>query len=185
MPEAQIIERVEKRRELQKNAIITHLSLVKAPANRKGIIIKSDNAFEYDSFFFKYDEGKGLAYITNYEADVEDSQGDFASAETIECWAHEFLKSGRQGNIDFEHNYDARYGVLVENFIKRGTDPMFPDAKVNSWCGVIELSDKGKSVAKSIRGVSFAGFIPKQKSEEDEILKCRINEGILAHNIIQ
>jgi Putative phage serine protease XkdF len=176
---------LEKKRELEKTAVVTHLSLVGKPANRKGIIMKADfDEFAYDGFLMKYDESKGLVYVTNYEPNVTDSQGDFASASTIEYWCHDFLKSGRQNNIDFEHNYDSRYGTLVENFIKRGDDPMFPNVAKESWCGVIALSELGKSVAPSIHGISFSGFIPKKKSEEDQILKCRISQGHLAHRII-
>jgi len=181
-PEEQII--LEKKRELQKTAIITHLSLVGKPANRKGIIMKGDSDdFAYDGFLMKYDEPKGLIYVTNYEPNVVDSQNDFANAETLEYWCHDFLKSGRQNNIDFEHNHDSRYGTLVENFIKRGEDPMFPNVSKDSWCGVIELSELGKSVVSNVHGISFAGFIPKKKSEEDFILKCRINPGHLACRI--
>jgi hypothetical protein len=168
-----VIDVIEKRRELGKDVIVAYLSLVGKPANRRGFVMKSDDAFECDGTLLKYDEPKGLMYVTNYEPDVDDSQGDYASADTIQSWAHDFLKSARVSNVDYEHNYRPGYGSVVESFIKRGDDPMFAGVKNGAWCAVIQLTDAGKAIAKSVGGISFAGTRMREKSEEGLLLGCR------------
>jgi hypothetical protein len=176
------IEELEKARDL-KDVTATFISLVKSPANRRKFVMKSDGQFEGEGRLMKYDAPLGQIYFVGYEPFVEDTQGDRMNEEEIAKMAHGFLSAGRTRHVDYEHNYNPEYGTIAESFILRGEDPMFPGVRKNSWVGMIQLSEAGKQIAKDVTGVSFAGFLPKKKSDEDEILKCRISEGHLAHRL--
>ncbi|MRT18436.1 terminase, partial [Vitellibacter sp. q18] len=85
------------------NANITHVSYVDKGANQKQFFFtKSDKQPDFQKevklFINKEDEEQQLVYGVVYEPNVEDSHGDFMTADSIEKAAHGFIKDAR--NID-------------------------------------------------------------------------------------
>lgn len=107
------------KRKMLKDVTITHVSYVKRGANRKTFFLaKSADQMSFElavRFLEKADDEKRLLYGIVYEPDIEDSQGDFMTADEIEKCAHEFMEYYR--NIDTEHNLEAGAGVAVESYI--------------------------------------------------------------------
>lgn len=140
---------------------IDFISLVDQPANRKGVIIKSDDGadftFQSNLRIVRKDAKKGLLCATVYEPNEVDTQGDWAEAPEIEDGAHDFMIRKRVAMVDLQHNYEPGYGNVVESFIKNGDDDRFPDTKNGSWCVVIKLSEIAKAHIEEIGGVSMAG----------------------------
>jgi hypothetical protein len=149
-------EALEKSRELV-DLQVTLISLVKSPANRRPVVIKADGSWEMNGRILTKSEDKRRIYATVYEPETEDTQGDFARAFEIEKAAHGYIGAGRQNMVDYEHNYRPDYGTVVESYIQRSADPMFPGVKNGAWNVVILLSDEGASVIDEINGVSLAG----------------------------
>lgn len=149
-------EAIEKSKELV-DLQVNLISLVKSPANRRPVVIKDDGSWEMNGrILTKSDDGR-YVYATVYEPDTEDTQGDFTRAAEIEKAAHDYVGSGRQNMVDYEHNYRPGYGTVVESYIQRNSDPLFPNVKNGAWNVVIRLSDEGMLVKDEISGVSLAG----------------------------
>lgn len=63
-----------------------------------------------------------------YAPDRPDSQGEFMREDTIRKMAWEFIRTGKQTQIDFMHDnevVDSRKLAIVESFIARKGDPDF------------------------------------------------------------
>jgi hypothetical protein len=161
-------ELIEKAREL-KGLRVNLISLVKSPANRKPVVIKSDGSWEFNGRIVSKSNDAKKVYACVYEPDTIDSQNDFATAAEIEKAAHDFIASGRTHMVDYEHNYSPEYGTVVESFILRGQDSNFIGIKKGAWCVVIELSPKGQSVADDIDGVSLMGTAARKSASTEEV----------------
>ena len=164
---------------------VQFISLVGKGANGKQIIFKSkDQAapnFTKEIKLIKTDDEKHLVYGTVYEPDSVDSQGDkVESAAVIEKSAHLFLSKLNNKNVDTQHDFNPDEGVVVESYILRSADPMFPDTKVGSWVVAIKIaSDATWALIKSgeIGGLSLAGLavveeIAKSDGMVSEIVKA-------------
>ena len=163
-----MIDDIEKAARLR-NGRATFVSLVKRPANRKRLIVKSDGSYEGYSDKIRKDALRGLLYVTIYEPNVVDSRDDMMEKADLESLAHQFLLDGFQDNIDYEHSYKKGMGTTVESFILRGSDPMFPDSRPGSWCAAIQLAKAAMPYIDVINGVSWAGgAIREQKSDDIE-----------------
>lgn len=164
----QIREAIEKARELLKLKV-NLISLVHGPANRKPIVVKADGSWESEMVLLHKDEAEGIVYGVVYEPDTVDSQGDWATARTIKEAAYDFLAAGRVNMIDMQHDYNPDKGTVVESYILRGTDPLFPNTKTGAWCVGIKLSAAAKSHMKDINGLSLSGSSaasPNDKSDD-------------------
>ena len=156
---------------------ITWISLVGLPANEKSIVYKSGEEPPEEKkklMIIKTDEVKHLIYATVYEPDTEDSQGESTTAEEIEKACHRFLYEYRQDMVDTEHDTYQNGTTIVENFIKKGEHPEFPETKNGAWCIVLKVSDIKiweKVQSGEITGVSMFGDAvktPVSKSEHKE-----------------
>ena len=107
--------------------------------------------------FKKSDSNKHVVFGEVYKPDVRDTDGNFMTAETIEKMAYNFMKQGRNSQINENHAGYKDKGYVVESFIARKGDPDFiegawvvgvyvPDSEV--W-GRIE---KGELTGFSIEG---------------------------------
>jgi hypothetical protein len=148
-----------------KNIDVQFLSLVTAGANGKSIIYKSANQaapnLNKEFKIIKTDDEKHLVYATVYEPDTVDSQGDTANASEIEKACHKFSENLRLLKVDTQHNFEANGSTVVENFILRSADPMFPQTKSGSWVTVIKVAaEEIWALIKSgeIGGLSLAGL---------------------------
>lgn len=157
-----------------KNLNITHISLVKAGANKKNIIYKSSDAqtnYEKDVVFAKRDDEKGIVYGIVYSPGEVDTQGDFADAAEIEKAAYAFMKGLNGGNVDRDHNFKPDGAYVAESWILRKGDALFPNEKEGSWAVAIKLeSDELKDAVKKgeIAGLSMAGTGVREDMEKSE-----------------
>lgn len=116
--------------------------------------------------FKKQDARRQVVLGVVYAPDTLDSHGDYASAETIEKAAYQFLASGRVQALDIEHDGKACGARVVESFLSKGDDD-FPSGSwvIGAWCppdvwGDIEtgtltgfsLTGRGRRVEKSLNG---------------------------------
>lgn len=97
--------------------------------------------FKYLAKLVKADQEKHLIYAVVCQPDTPDSDGDIASADVIEAAAHRFLENGRQWAVNGVHKGEAISATVVESFILREADPLFPDAKIGAWCVVLHIRD--------------------------------------------
>lgn len=169
------------------NANITHVSYVDKGANQKQFFFtKSDESPDFKKevklFINKEDEERQLVYGVVYEPDVEDSHGDFMTADSIEKSAHDFVKDAR--NIDKQHDFESGVGEVVESYIAP-TDFTLAEQDIvkGSWVLVTKASDEiWEEIKKGdITGYSMAGTAetvekeqskePTSKSENDHEMK--------------
>ena len=154
------------------NIAITHISLVKAGANKKSIIYKSsDKEPEYNKEipFKKSDDEKGIVYGIVYAPEQTDTDGDFASSDEIIKAAYSFMKERNTTNVDKQHSFENVEAFVAESWIVKAGDTVFPDEPVGSWAVAIKLeSDELKKAVKDgdIAGLSMAGTAIKKEEKE-------------------
>lgn len=151
------------------------ISLVDKGANGKSIILKStsaeksSNAEEVNTTHavIKTDVEKRLVYGIVYSPDQVDAHGDYMTSPEIEKAMHRFMKASNTNAVDTNHNLEVADGCyIVENWIVKSGDPLFPD-EVGAWALAIkidndEIWDKVKK--GEYAGLSMYGFA--RKSEE-------------------
>ncbi|MBU1740582.1 MAG: hypothetical protein KKC37_03485 [Proteobacteria bacterium] len=134
----------------------------------------------------KEDEAKQLFFCPVYLPDTPDAHGAWASAEVIEKAAHSFLAKGRQGNVDLSHDYEAQDCAVVESYVTKGADPMFPDLPEGSWVVGIKVNDleiwnqiaKGELNSVSMGGVGI--HLPPEPMEKEAQMSNDKKPGLLA-----
>lgn len=147
------------------NANITHVSYVDKGANQKQFFFtksadQSEPTFqkEVKVFINKEEAAQQLVYGLVYEPDVEDSHGDFMTADEIEKAAHGFMKDAR--NIDKQQDFEAGVGEVVESYIAPA-DFTLGEQEITkgSWIMVTKASDEiWEEIQKgNITGYSMAG----------------------------
>jgi len=147
---------------LIKNIQIDFISLVKKGANRKEIIFKSDNAIAKTIEIKKLDEEKRMVYGIVYSPDEVDTQGQYTTASEIEKAAELFMKQGKTVMIDKNHDEQTGQGFIMESWIKKEIDPIFPDEKNGSWVVGIKIENeitwqeitKGEITGLSMQGIA-------------------------------
>lgn len=103
------------------------------------------------------DAPKQIVYGEVYAPLVEDSHGDWMTAEQIELMAHKFMKSGRVKALDREHNLKETGAVVVESFIARKGDPDFAEGAWVLGCHVAD-SELWAAIEKGeVTGFSMYG----------------------------
>lgn len=156
------------------NIAITHISLVKAGANKKSIIYKSTDSkptYERDIKFKKSDDEKGIVYGIVYAPEEVDTDGDYASADEIIKAAYLFMKERNTTNVDKQHSFDNEEAFVAESWIVKENDAVFPDEPIGSWAVAIKLeSAELKKAVKDgdVAGISMAGSALKEKDSEVE-----------------
>lgn len=162
---------------------VSFISLVNRPANKKDIVFKSSNTdkLKYNimkSIKINKSEPQGLIFGTVYEANKQDTDGDWTDLETIKKAAHEFLANGNNSNVDTDHNGQPSGAVVVESWV---------DDK--AWNIVIKSDPKSALYEKvqkgDYKGISLAGMSKKSDekcpeatttSEEIKALKAELEE---------
>lgn len=185
MPKAESNKKNRKRQILK--AKIGYLSLCPAGANTLRTVWKSaegDEDVELQVITKEMTE-RGELICCVYAPNLEDSQGDRASAEVIKDFAYDYAKNG--GNIDIKHNEEAlsrdQIFVAESTIIQKG-DPRFADMEdydgdsvdVTGGWGVIlkvedgELQDLYRSGEWG--GISMGGMMQvKDISDEHKVIK--------------
>lgn len=132
------------------------------------------------SEFMKFDVEQQLVFGIVYAPERADSQGDWATADTIEAMAHDFSAKSRAGAIDVEHNQKPSGALVVESFIARKGDQDFPEG---SWAMGIRTPDNIWALVKAgkINGLSMYGRgervikgLPDQPTAKHELINGEI-----------
>lgn len=169
-----------------KNLNITHISLVKAGANKKSIIYKSSEAstnYEKVIKIAKHDEEKGVVYGIVYSPDEIDTQGDTTDIKEIEKAAYAFMKGLNGSNVDRDHNFKPDGAYVAESWIVRENDALFKSEKIGSWAVAIKLeSEELKEAVKKgeITGLSMAGTGEREEVEKGSNIADAIAKGFSA-----
>lgn len=154
-----------------KDISITHISLVKAGANKKEIIYKSSSNDPLHSITIdieKSDEEKGIIYGIVYAPNSVDTDDEYTTADEIVKAAYGFMKAQNTTNVDKNHSFDNQKAFVAESWIVKENDAIFPDEPVGSWAVAIKLEDEElkKSVKDGdIAGISMAGMATKVDDE--------------------
>lgn len=162
---------------LLKGMRITHISLVRNPANYEQVIWKSKEGAPSGSDALSVmltkiakSEEKRMVYGLVYCPDVVDAHGEYSNAEEIAKAAYDFMKDLRGGNVDVQHDFDPKNAFVAESWLTKGKDVLFPDAPEGSWAVGIRVDDETlwESVKKGeLKGLSMAGFAQRIKKEEE------------------
>lgn len=111
-------------------------------------------------------EEQHLVYGEVYAPDRPDAQGEFMTREHIEKAAHEFIRSGKMGQIDVMHgNKVIKSCSVVESFVARDDDKIFIPG---SWVVGVHIPDEGlwSQVKKGeINGFSMEAFVSRHEQE--------------------
>lgn len=160
-----------------KDIDISMISLVKAGANGKQVILKTaDDTVKITHTqhvaIQKFDEVQGIVYGIVYAPEQVDSQGDFAKADEIRNAAYKFMKNRYIPQIDKEHDGQVKPAFVAESWIVKSGDPLFPTESPGAWAVGIKLEDPDliSAVQKGeIAGLSMAGTATKIPIEKTEI----------------
>ncbi len=164
---------------LLKDMQITHISLVKNPANMETVIWKSKEAGKMPEGFealglslsnLAKSEEKRMLYGPVYCPGVVDAHGEYAEAAEIAKAAYDFMKNLRGLNVDVQHDFDPKDAYVAESWLTKGKDPLFPDAPEGSWVVGIRIEDEAlwKAVKSGeLKGLSMAGFAKRIRKNSD------------------
>jgi hypothetical protein len=124
-----------------------------------------------------FDERGQLAAVV-WTPDRRDSEGDFASAETVEKMAHSFLKNGAA--IDLTHDckpLDKEAVFVAESFIIQKDDPRFANVEdydgnvvdaTGGWGVIMQINDP--ELRKAYREGEWAGVSMYGPAKVREVL---------------
>lgn len=164
---------------LLKDMQITHISLVKNPANMETVIWKSKEAGKTPDGFealtlslstLAKSEEKRMLYGPVYCPGVVDAHGEYAEAAEIAKAAYGFMKHLRGLNVDVQHDFDPKDAYVAESWLTKGKDPLFPDAPEGSWVVGIRVEDEAlwKAVKSGeLKGLSMAGFAKRVRKDSE------------------
>jgi hypothetical protein len=110
----------------------------------------------------KFDSEARIAEGIVYQPMTIDSQGDYATAATIEAAAHNFISKGLVKSIDIEHNGQPSGSTVVESRIAKSSDQDYPEG---SWVMAVKCSEPVWSKVKTgdLKGFSLGGAAHRVK----------------------
>jgi hypothetical protein len=160
-----------------KDLTVEFISLVAKPANGKPLVLKSQGKPTVFPLA-KMDDALMRAYGIVYSPDETDSQGDWATADTIRQAATKFMRQKNQDNVDKEHSYSEEMAFVAETWLVRSQDPLFPDEKDGAWAVGVQVNDPElwkQLKSGELAGLSLAGYArvvdpnsPSYQSKGDE-----------------
>jgi hypothetical protein len=136
------------------------ISLVKRPANGRGVILKAADSRGKPLRLVKADGRLNRLYGIVYAPDEMDAQGDWADAETIRQAADDFMRSGRAMQVDQEHDFTPVPAFVAESWLIRKGDALFPEEREGAWAVGIQVEDAALWAAieaGDVEGISLAG----------------------------
>ncbi len=164
-----------------KDLTVNFISLVAKPANGKPLVLKSQGkptVFALE----KMDDALMRAYGIVYSPDQTDSQGDFATADTIRQAATRFMRQKNQDNVDKEHSYSEEAAFVAETWLVRSQDPLFPGEPDGAWAVGIQINDADlwkQLKSGELAGLSLAGYA-KVVDPNEPVNIGKDAEGLLA-----
>jgi putative serine protease XkdF len=142
-----------------KNANISFVSLVDKAANKKKFaIIKEKNGLNFGTYapIIKTDDEKHLVTAVVYEPMVEDTQGDYMTAEEIEKAAYSFMGNG--ANIDTQHDFEKAEGVTtVESWVTK-EDGKIGDQEIKKGTWLITTKVEDDDIWSQIKKGDITGY---------------------------
>lgn len=142
------------------DAKIMFVSLVDKAANQHDfLIVKSEDGtakIQTVARIIKSDSEAHFVTGIVYEPMVEDSQGNYMTAEEIEKSCYWFAKNG-SGN-DLQHNFEQQQGVeVVESWIAKADFDLGGEAiKKGTWLMTVEITDP--AIFDSVQKGDITGF---------------------------
>jgi hypothetical protein len=136
------------------------ISLVKRPANGRGVILKAADSRGHPLRLVKADGMLHRLYGIVYAPDEMDAHGDWADAETIRQAADDFMRNGRAMQVDKEHDFTPVPAFVAESWLIRKGDPLFPEEREGAWAVGIQVEDSSlweAIKAGEVEGISLAG----------------------------
>lgn len=160
-----------------RDARINFVSLVDKAANKKQFLIaksqESDGSAAFQSFgrILKADNASHFVTGIVYEPMVEDTDGNYMTAEEIEKAAHWFMKHG--GDVDIQHCFQKAEGVdVVESFVAK-SDMEMEGQKISKGTWIMTMEVENDSVWNAISKGEITGFsmggIGNFSSEDDDL----------------
>ena len=162
-----------------KNIAVHWISLVDRAANQKQIVCKNivgeisdiaNSPLPTPHSQLIKSEAKHIVYGIVYAPESQDSQGDIADAETIEKASQEFMRNHNLHRIDKQHNFENQAAYVVENWIVRKGDELFPD-EIGAWAMGIKVEDETlwqQCLDGEITGLSLYGEAAIETTEETD-----------------
>lgn len=109
----------------------------------------------------KADDEQQIVYAEVYVPNVPDAHNDFMTVEEVRDMAYDFMKKGRMGQVDTNHDNVVNGSFVVESFIARDGDPDFIPG---SWVVGIYVPDAATwELIKSgeLNGFSIEALVTK------------------------
>lgn len=167
------------------NMDVHFISLVPAGANQRQFLAKSATegavVVEREVSILKADTVRKMVYGIVYAPNEVDTQGDAMTAEEIEKAAYGFMKANRSGQVDSDHSMVAGDGAVVESWLIRKGDVLFPEETEGAWAVGIKVTDEAtwERVAKGeLAGLSMAGLATPQEVPGAEAAVEKDAEGL-------
>lgn len=145
---------------------VQFISLVKRPANGRGILLRGATSAAREFAIVKADPVLKRVYGIVYAPDSVDAQGDWTDAETIRKAADAWMQSGRSRNVDAEHDFTPLPAFVAESWLVKSGEPLFPDEKPGAWAVGIQIEDAAlwdAIEAGEVEGLSLAGTARLEK----------------------
>ncbi len=178
---------------------VTHVSLVKNPANEESFLLlkgAGDSAIQLtckaENIFKKIgSEPERIVYGIVYSPNKLDADGEFMSAEDIRKSAHDFIANFR--NIDGEHDFIEGLGTPVESFVapsdmtvgervvKNGSWVLAVKCTEEAW----EKVEKGEFTGFSLAGKTIRKEVEVDVDENGNVLKSVVKSVLNALGFIQ
>ncbi|MDX1420619.1 MAG: XkdF-like putative serine protease domain-containing protein [Rubricoccaceae bacterium] len=153
---------------------VRYISLAGAGKNGRRILAKGEAlgdrvVVEKAIPIRKADGAKRMVYGVVYAPESVDADGHVMDAVEIEKALHGFMRAGRVGQVDTNHDEQTGVGYVAECWLTKAVgegssravcDALFPDEPEGTWCVGIKVTDDGawSSVeAGELTGLSLAG----------------------------
>lgn len=162
------------------------ISLCARPVNGKGVVLKSQDGLTPITFDIKKADDElrvvyGIVYAPG-EVEDADAEGDFADAPVIRKAMWQFMREGLQKNIDVQHSFAREDAYVVECWLLRKGDGLFPEEPEGAWAVGIKINSEDvwqKYKKGELTGLSLAGYgsgdvvedVPVSKGDETGILQ--------------
>jgi hypothetical protein len=135
-------------------------TLLKAALSPAGKVVLQDRPVHdlKNISITKTDDELQIVWGEVYAPGYPDSQGDFATEDTVRQMAYTFMKNQAMTNIDLNHSREDCGAYIVESFVARDGDPIFLKG---SWVIGVHIPDAEQwSMVKSgdLNGFSLDGM---------------------------
>lgn len=140
--------------------VVEFVSIVDRPATGKTLTLKSASGQMPGRLLpfsaQKSDDELQVAYGIVYPANTVDAHGHWAEPATIRKAMERFMLNALTGNVDKQHNFAKQDAWVVECWIIRKGDPLFPDEPEGSWAAGVKVLDP--DLWKSLKAGDYTGF---------------------------